>query len=381
MRVILPTLALALAGLVATPARAQELVVRIGHVGPVTGALAAQGKDSENGARMALEELNAKGVKIGGRRAKFELLTEDEGTEAKAGSAGAARRLVDAKARGVIGHLGAQAALAGSKVYAEAGIPHLSAGVTSPAFTRQGLRTTFRLVADDAHLGATLGKYAVAQLKGQAIAVIDDRSPTGQALADAFEKAARGAGGRIAGRASTTDRAADLTAALAPLKARKPDVVFFGGADAVGGPLLRQMKQLGIEARVLGGPGLCTAELPRLAAPAMADGQVVCAEAGGVPGAGRKAMDDFLAAYKARYNALAQGLAPYAYDAAYVLVAAMVSAGSTDPARYLPVLARTEGYKGVTGTITFDAQGDLRGAALTLHTYTGGRREAIAVVR
>jgi branched-chain amino acid transport system substrate-binding protein len=113
----------------------------------------------------------------------------------------------------------------------------------------------------------------------------------------------------------------------------------------------------------------------------MADGQVVCAEAGGVPGAGRKAMDDFLAAYKARYNALAQGLAPYAYDAAYVLVAAMVSAGSTDPARYLPVLARTEGYKGVTGTITFDAQGDLRGAALTLHTYTGGRREAIAVVR
>ena len=377
-------LALALAAfgaLAVSPARAQELVVRIGHVGPLTGPLAAQGKDSESGARMALEELNAKGVTIGGRRAKFELLAEDEGAASQGGSVGAARRLVDAKARGVIGHLDAQGAIAATKVYGEAGIPHLSAGVTSPAFTRQGLRTTFRLVADEAQVGATLGKYAVGQFQARSIAVIDDRSPSGQALADEFEKAVRAAGGRIAGRASTTGRVADLTAALSTLKARKPDAVFFGGADAVGGPLIRQMKQAGIEARVLGGPGLCTIELPKLAAPAMADGQVVCAEAGGVPGAGRKAMDDFLSAYRARHGAMPQGHAASAYDAAYLLVAAMVGAGSADPPRYLPFLARTEGYRGVTGTISFDTQGNLREAPLTLHTYTGGRRETIGVVR
>ena len=377
-----PALVLAAVGALATsPARSLELVIRIGHVGPLTGPLAAQGKDSESGARLALEELNARGVTIGGRRAKFELLAEDEGAASPAGSVAAARRLVDARARGVIGHLDAQGAIAATRVYAEAGIPHLSAGVTSPAFTREGLRTTFRLVADEAQMGATLGKYAVGQFRGRSIAVFDDRSASGQALADEFEKAVRAAGGRIAGRASTTERVADLTAALSQVKARKPDVVFFGGADVVGGPLIRQMTKLGVEARVLGGPGLCTNELPTLAAAAMADGQVVCVEAGGVPSAGRKAMDIFQSTYRARHGSMPQGQAPYAYDAAYLLVAAMVGAGSSDPPRYLPFLARTEGYRGVTGTIAFDARGDLRDAPLTLHTYTGGRRETIAVVR
>jgi len=168
---------------------------------------------------------------------------------------------------------------------------------------------------------------------------------------------------------------------LTAVKAKKPDVVFFGGMDAVAGPMLRQMKSLGINAKFMGGDGICSGELPKLAAGSMADGQVVCAEAGGVEGAQKAGMEDFYKRFKAKYNADVQVYAPYVYDAVNVMVAAMVKAGSAEPAKYLPVLAKTEGFKGVTGVISFDNKGDVKNGALTLYTYKADKREQIAVVR
>ncbi|HET9976561.1 MAG TPA: branched-chain amino acid ABC transporter substrate-binding protein [Burkholderiaceae bacterium] len=361
-------------------ASAQDLVVKIGHVGPTSGAIAHLGKDNENGARMAIEALNAKGVMIGGKKAKFELLAEDDAGDPKQGTA-AAQKLVDAKVNGVIGHLNSGTSIPASKIYSDAGIPQISPSATNPKFTRQGYKTTFRVVADDVHLGGTLGRYAVKNLKGKAIAVIDDRTAYGQGVADEFEKGVKSAGGKTVAREFTNDKATDFTAILTSIKAKKPDVVFFGGMDAVGGPMLRQMQQLGIKAKFVGGDGICSSELPKLAAGAMADGQVVCAEAGGVEGAAKKSMDEFYAAYKKKYNDDVKVYAPYVYDALNVMVDAMVKAGSADPAKYLPVLAKTSGYKGVTGTISFDEKGDIKNGALTLYTYKGGKRDQIAVVR
>jgi branched-chain amino acid transport system substrate-binding protein len=366
--------------LLAGSAMAQDLVIKLGHVAPTSGGIAHLGKDNEMGARMAIDELNAKGVTIGGKKAKFELLAEDDAADPKQGTA-AAQKLVDAKVNGVIGHLNSGTSIPASKIYSDAGIPQISPSATNPKFTRNGYKTTFRVVADDVHLGGTLGKYAVKELKGKSIAVIDDRTAYGQGVADEFEKGVKGAGGKIVGREFTNDKASDFTAILTKLKAAKPDVVFFGGMDAVAGPMLRQMKQLGIEAKFVGGDGICSGELPKLAAGTMADGQVVCAEAGGVEGAAKKSMEDFYAAFKKKYNTDVQVYAPYVYDAVNVMVAAMVKAGSAEPAKYLPVLAKTEGYKGVTGTIGFDSKGDVKNGALTLYTYKGGKRDQIAVVR
>jgi branched-chain amino acid transport system substrate-binding protein len=355
-------------------------VVRIGHVGPTSGAIAHLGKDNENGARMAIDELNAKGVTIGGKKVKLELLAEDDAADPKQGTA-AAQKLVDSKVNGVIGHLNSGTSIPASRIYSDAGIPQISPSATNPKFTRQGYKTTFRVVADDVHLGGTLGRYAVKDLKGKSIAVIDDRTPYGQGVADEFEKALKASGSKSVAREFTNDKATDFTAILTNIKAKKPDIIFFGGMDAVAGPMLRQMKQLGIDAKFMGGDGICSGELPKLAAGTMADGQVVCAEAGGVEGAAKKSMDDFYAAYKKRFNADVQVYAPYVYDAVNVMVAAMVKAGSAEPAKYLPVLAKTSGYKGVTGTISFDEKGDIKNGALTLYTYKGGKREQIAVVR
>ena len=360
--------------------QAQEQVIKIGHVGPSSGAIAHLGKDNENGARLAIEELNAKGITIGGKKARFELLAEDDAADPKQGTA-AAQKLIDQKISGVIGHLNSGTTIPASKLYSDAGIPQISPSATNPKYTRQGFKTAFRVVADDVHLGGTLGRYAIKDLKGQAIAVIDDRTAYGQGVADEFEKAVKAAGGKVVGREFTSDKSTDFMPILTTLKGKKPDIVFFGGMDAVAGPMLKQMKSLGIQAKFMGGDGICTAELAKLAGDALADGQVVCAEAGGVDGALKKGMDDFGARYKKRFNADVQLYAPYVFDAVNVMVDAMVKANSSDPAKYLPQLAKTSGYKGVTGTIGFDEKGDIKNGALTLFTYKGGKRDAIAVVR
>ncbi|MES2631860.1 MAG: branched-chain amino acid ABC transporter substrate-binding protein [Pseudomonadota bacterium] len=361
-------------------ASAQDLVVKIGHVAPTSGGIAHLGKDNENGARLAIEELNAKGVTIGGKKAKFELIAEDDAADPKQGTA-AAQKLADQKVNGVIGHLNSGTSIPASKIYSEAGIPQISPSATNPKFTRQGYKTTFRVVADDVHLGGTLGRYAVKELKGKTIGVIDDRTAYGQGVADEFEKAVKAAGGKIAGREFTTDKATDFMSILTTMKGKKPDVLFFGGMDAVAGPMLKQMKSLGINAKFMGGDGICSSELPKLAGDGMADGQVVCAEAGGVEGTQKKGMEEFGVKFKKRFNADVQVYAPYVYDAVNVMVAAMVKAGSADPAKYLPVLAKTDGYKGVTGNISFDNKGDVKNGALTLYTYKGGKRDQLAVVR
>nr|WP_295083122.1 branched-chain amino acid ABC transporter substrate-binding protein [uncultured Roseateles sp.] len=380
MQVKLNVVVGAIALLSSVAAMSQEVVVKIGHVGPTSGGIAHLGKDNELGARMAIDELNKKGVKIGGKTAKFELLAEDDAGDPKQGTA-AAQKLADAKVNGVIGHLNSGTTIPASKIYFEAGIPQISPSATNPKYTRNGYKTAFRVVADDVHLGGTLGKYAVTAVKGKVIAVIDDRTAYGQGVADEFEKGVKAAGGKIAGREFTNDKATDFSAILTTLKGKKPDVIFFGGMDAVAGPMLRQMKQLGISAKFMGGDGICSSELPKLAAGTMADEQVICAEAGGVEGESKKDMEAFKSKFKEAYKLDVQVYAPYVYDAVNVMVDAMVKAGSAEPAKYLPVLAKTTGFKGVTGVISFDNKGDIKNGALTMYTYKGGNRSELAVVR
>ncbi len=354
--------------------------IKIGHVGPTSGSIAHLGKDNELGARMAIDDLNAKEFKIGDKVVKFSLLAEDDAADPKQGTA-AAQKLVDAKVNGVIGHLNSGTSIPASKIYSEAGIPQISPSATNPKFTRQGYKTTFRVVADDVHLGGTLGRYAIDELKGKSIAVIDDRTAYGQGVAEEFEKAVTAKGGKLVGHEFTTDKGTDFMAILTKLKASNPDVLFFGGMDAVAGPMLKQAKQLGMKVKFMGGDGICTAELSKLAGDGMADGQVVCAEAGGVDGELKTGMEKFAADFKTKNNVEVKLYAPYVYDAVMVMADAMQKAGSSDPAKYLPFLAKTEGYKGVTGTISFDEKGDIKNGALTLYTYKAGKREQIAVVR
>jgi len=364
---------------VAAGAAVAQTVVKIGHVGPLTGAIAHLGKDNELGARMAIEDLNAKGVKIGGQAVKFELLSEDDGGDPKQGTA-VAQKLVDAKVAGVIGHLNSGTSIPASRIYKEAGIPQISPSSTATQYTQQGFKTAFRVVANDGQLGGTLGRYAIKEMKPKAIAIIDDRTAYGQGVADEFRKAAVAAGGKVVGREFTTDKATDFNAILTKLKGSNPDLIFFGGMDAVAGPMLRQLKQLGMNVKFMGGDGICSPKLAELAGNSMSDGQVVCAEAGGITPDKQAGMKAWRDKFKSKYNTEVQIYAPYVYDATMTMVAAMQKANSADPKKYLPELAKIT-HDGVTGKVSFDNKGDIKGGNLTLFTYKGGKRDQIAVVQ
>jgi branched-chain amino acid transport system substrate-binding protein len=366
-------------GVLAAGQVAAQDVVKIGHAAAVTGPVAYFGKDTENGARMAIEALNARGVSIGGKKVSFQLLAEDDGGDPKQATT-VAQKLVDAKIHGMVGHETSGTTIPASKIYHAAGIPQISPSSTSPKYTQQGFNTTFRVVANDVQLGQALGRYAVAGMQARRVAVVDDRTAYGQGLVSEFARSLQQQGGKVVAREFTHDKATDFSAIITRIRSSKPDLVFFGGMSATAGPMLRQMKQLGMNVRMMGGDGICSDEIHKLSGGTMADGQVVCAEAGGVQGEAKAGMDKFRADYKKRFGIDVQINAPYAYDAVMTLAEAMVKAGSPAPAKYLPVLAKIQ-YKGVTGPVAFDAKGDIRDGTITLYGFKGGKRTVLTVTK
>ncbi len=353
-------------------ASAQELVVKIGHVGPVSGPQAHFGKDNENGARMAIDDLNAKGVTIGGKKARFELLAEDDAADPKQGTA-AAQKLCDAEVNGVVGHLNSGTTIPASKIYNDCGIPQISPSATNPKYTMNGYKTAFRVLANDNSLGAGLALYAAENLKLKTVAIIDDRTAYGQGVAQIFKKIAQQKGIKVVSEQYTNDKATDFTAILTAIKASNPDGIFFGGMDPQAGPMLRQMQQLGItKAKYFGGDGICTVKLAELSGGAKTLENVICAE-GGVSLAKMKNGAAWKARYDAKFPGQFQIYSPYVYDATMVLVDSMVRAKSADPKVYLPFVSKTD-YEGVTARIQFDKNGDLKVPQMTLSVYKDGKK-------
>jgi branched-chain amino acid transport system substrate-binding protein len=341
--------------------------IKIGQAAPLTGPQAHLGKDNDNGARLAIEESNAKGVTIAGAKVQFELVSEDDQADPKTGTI-VAQKLVDARVAGVIGHLNSGTSIPASKIYNDAGIPQISPSATNPKYTQQGYKGAFRVMANDVQQGKVLGEYAVSKLRAKKIAIIDDRTAYGQGLADEFEKAAKAAGAAIVGREYTSDKSTDFRAILTNVKAKQPDIVFYGGMDSQAGPMAAQMKSLAIKAKLLGGDGAQSVEFIKLAGPA-AEGSI--ASSPGLPLDKMPGGKGFTDRFTAKYGQI-QIYAPYAYDATMTLIEAMQKANSTEPSKYLPELAKIS-REGVTGPIAFDEKGDLRSGPITLYEVKGGK--------
>lgn len=352
-----------------------ELVVRLGHVAPISGPQAHYGKDNENGARFAIDDLNKQDITIGGQKVKWELLAEDDAADPKQGTA-VAQKLCDAKVAGVVGHLNSGTTIPASKIYNDCGIPMVTGAATNPDLTKPGYDTTYRIIANDNALGAGLADYAVKTLGLKTFAVIDDRTAYGQGVADIFRKTAETNGGQIVDQQFTTDKAVDFMAILTAVKSKKPDAIFYGGMDAQAGPMLRQLAQLGMtNVKLFGGDGLCTTKLAELSAKAPTLGNVVCAE-GGASLAKMPGGVEWKKRYDERYPGDFQIYSPYTYDATMLLADAMKRADSIDPKVYIPKLKESN-YQGVTTTIKFQPSGELVDAPYTLYTYTDGAKTVV----
>jgi branched-chain amino acid transport system substrate-binding protein len=358
------------------PAPAEE-VLKIGHVAPLTGAIAHLGKDNENGARMAIDEINAAGgLKAGDKTYKLELVAEDDKADPKEGTL-AAQKIVDSGAVAVVGHLNSGTSIPASKIYADANMTQVSPSATNPKLTEQGFKTTFRVVANDNQQGGVLANYAANEMKAKTIAIIDDRTAYGQGLADVVEKVSKEKGVKVVAREFTNDKATDFNAILTKIRAAKPDVVMYGGMDATAGPMAKQMKQLGIKAPLLGGDGVCSPEFIKLAGDAAS--VMTCSMAGEAVEKLAKG-EEFKQKYKAKFNAEVQVYSPYSYDAVYVIAEAIKRAGKADRASITAAMPATN-YAGLTGNIAFDEKGDIKNGAISMFKVKDGKLEYISTSR
>ena len=354
-----------------------ETTIKIGHVAPLTGGIAHLGKDNENGARLAVDEINAAGgVKAGDKTFKLELLAEDDKADPKEGTL-AAQKIVDGGAVAVVGHLNSGTSIPASKIYSDASVAQISPSATNPKLTEQGFKTTFRVVANDNQQGGVLANFAAGEMKAKTIAIVDDRTAYGQGLADVVEKVAKEKGVKVVAREFTNDKATDFNAILTKIRAAKPDVVMYGGMDATAGPMAKQMKQLGIKAPMLAGDGVCSPEFIKLAGDAASI--LTCSMAGEAVEKLPKGTD-FVAKYKAKFNQDVQIYSPYSYDAVYVIAEAIKAAGSAERAAITAAVPKTN-YAGVTGQITFDEKGDIKGGAISMFKVKDGKLEYISTSR
>jgi len=357
----------------AAPAE-ETITVTIGHAGPLTGSIAHLGKDDENGVHLAVDEANAKKIKLGGKTVNFVMMSEDDQADPKLGPT-IAQKFADAKVAGVVGHLNSGVSIPASGVYNQNGIPMISGSATNPKLTEQGFKTIFRTVARDDQQGPAIAAYIANDLKLKKVAIADDATAYGEGLANEVEKTLKAAGVQVVAREKTNDKATDFKAILTKIKGRNPDAVFYGGMDATGGPMLKQARELGIKATFAYGDGACTAEMNKLAGEKAAEG-MICSQAG-IPT--QMASKAFVDAFNAKYGEIKQ-YAPYYYDGANLLIAAMQKADSPDPAKYLPELHKIS-YDGATGHVEFDDKGDRKDAEITIFQMKNGKVDPVAIVK
>jgi branched-chain amino acid transport system substrate-binding protein len=342
----------------------------------LTGLQAHLGRDNENGARLALEEISAQGLTIDGRSIHLELDAQDDAADPRVGTE-AAQKLVDDHVVAVIGHMNSGVSIPASKIYSDAGIAQISPSTTNPEYTRQGFRTTFRVVATDALQGPVLAGYAMKTLHAKKVVVVDDSSAYGRGLADEFAKTLQTGGVKIAAREQTTEKARNFKAILTKIRRIQPDVVMYGGMDVTGGPFAKEAAALGIKAKILAGDGVCTDKVAELAGDAVQN--LVCSEAG----LALSKMDkgaDFEKKYEARFHTPVQIYAPFTYDAMYVIVDAMKRANSIEAPKVLAAIATTD-FNGLTGHIAFDDHGDLKAGTITLYDFKDKKKDVLDVVK
>ena len=364
---------LALAALLAAHANAAEQVVKIGVSGPLSGSNAFAGKDNENGVRLAVEELNAQKLQVGGNTLRFELQSEDDQGDPKQG-VNVAQKFADAGVKFVLGPYNSGVAIPASRVYNDNGILMSTVG-TNPKITQSGYQTVFRIVASDTQVGGSMASYAARELKIRNIGVIDDRTAFGQGVAMEFKRQAQAAGMKVVGHEFTTDKASDFAAILTSLKAKRVDAVFYGGYAPQAAPMARQMKQLGLNVPLLGGDTLCSPEMAKLGGAAVGE-NVRCAQAGAIL-ARQAGGPAFLAAYKQRFKRDPDVYAPTFYDQTKFIAQAIKSANSLDPAKVGQAM-HSISYQGVVGTYGYDPKGNLKKTAVTVYTFKNGALSPLA---
>ena len=345
--------------------------IKIGVAQPTSGPLEALGKDMVNGVKLAVDDINQQGLKIDGKPVRLEVVAVDDRADPEVGKQ-VARQLVEANVVAVVGHLNSGVTMAAAPVYAEKNIPQLAIS-TKPEYTQMGLPTTLRLVANDALQAKAMGSYAARALNGTAFAVIDDSTPYGKGLAESAAKEIENAKKTVAVRQSLDDKTTDFTKLVPELQKTGVDVIVTTLADFQVLALIDQLDKAGLNRiQILGGDTIKTDKLIKNALPIKVYATSPIIEP-------REFLQGkaFLEKYRAAFGSEPVYGSHYAYDAVWVLKAAMERARTVDPEKLAAELKRIDALAPVTNAVRFNESGEQYYGVVSIYAARPGIWDAL----
>ena len=339
--------------------------IKIAIAVPLTGDVASMGQGMRNGALLAVEEANQKYKAQG---LTFELVQFDDRADPKEAVNIANQIISDSHIYGIIGHLNSGCSIPAASVYARKNVVMISPASTNPKLTQLGLANVFRLCTTD----EVQGSFAAKQLlkdKIKKVAIIHDKTPYGQGLAEEFKKTFEAGGGSVAIFEGISIGDKDFKALLIKIKTLSPEAIYFGGMYQEGGLLSKQAKELKLSVPVVGGDGIYSNDFIKIAG-AVCEGDL--ATTIGLPLAKLPKGSEFIAKYQKKFpNIDMQPYDPATYDATNLLIEAVV-ASNKDKAKILEYIKKAN-YEGVTGKVQFDTKGDTLNKAVSMYVVKQGK--------
>jgi len=335
---------------------AADEVIKIGHYGSLTGSEATFGKSTDNGIRLAVEEVNAKGgVKVAGKTYKIELVSDDtEGSAAKAGTV-VTKLITKDKVKAVLGEVASSISLQGAPVCQAYKIPMISPSSTNPDVTKKG-NMIFRVCFIDPFQGFACAKFAKDDLKLSKAAILFDQAAAySVGLKDEFAKSFKSMGGSIVSEQAYSKGATDFNAQLTRIRESNPDVIFMPVYYSDVAKIAVQARKLGMKMPLLGGDGWDSDELGKNAGEAI-EGCFYSNHY--APDQPTEAIQTFVSKYQKQFSGVPDGLAALGYDAANILFDSMNRSKSLEGKDLRDAIAATKNFKAVTGTITLNDQRD-----------------------
>ncbi len=343
--------------MISTRAWAQKGVIKVASQSPLSGEQAALGEHIKLGAQLAVEEA----VKTF-RAMGFDLVfvPYDDQAKPEVGVANARNIVADPAMLLVVGHFNSGVALPASEVYKDSMLAMISPANTATQITDRGYGNVNRVCGRDDIQGPVGARFVAQDLKLKSVYIIQDKTLYGQGVADTFRDEAKRLGLKILGYDGTEERA-NFSPLIIPMKAKNPDLVYFGGIYNQGGLLLKQMREKGVKAVFMGPDGLDSSEMVKIAGQQVV-GSYYTTVAGPIDAYPASAA--FAKKFKQRFGKEVESFGMYGYDAAAVglkaIELAIKEAGGNKPTRaqVSAAIRKLKNFNGVTGSIAFDWKGD-----------------------
>jgi branched-chain amino acid transport system substrate-binding protein len=346
--------------------------VKIGVAQPLSGPLARQGADLLHGVQLAVDEINAQGLRIRGKPVKLEIVQGDDKSDPEEGKK-VAEMLVSAGVVAVVGHLNSGVSIPAAPIYAAKGIPQLTIS-TKPEYTQLGLPTTFRIVGNDSMQSKALGSYAAQQMGGKVFALVDDGTPFGKGLASLAAVELKKYGKVLAVQRSLDDKSTDFTQLVAELKAAGVDTYVTTQPDFQVAAVCEQLMKAGhTDIQIIGADTLKTDKMLSMQCGVRA----IYSTSPMVEAREFRSAKEWLPKFMAAFKSEPIYGAHYTYDATHVLVAAMKRAETVDPKKLTEELKHIDALAPLTNNMRFRADGEQYYPVVSVYKVVRGRWEPV----